>query len=581
MNPDYSQKTVLSWMNDMYFGALALTDFQRSRVWENKLVERYLKAILTGQPTGTLLMVEPGEGLNGRAIDGNDADISEATTLILDGQQRLTSLWHGLTNAGDRSYYIKVNDIEGVDLQIHDVFSRPKTDAAYATVAMQYSNNVIPIQVLYDPPDNPPIVASRLEDWCVEALPDSGPASTLRRAIEQKLRGPLEQYVIWYAKFTGIGADEAVKIFVESNLSSVRIKAFDLAVARAVQIRSDIKFRLRVASFRDQNDRVKHYFSQDQDRWIPDIGEYLLKTACLKIGKSPKDANFEKAVEYLFDDGTTNADAVEESLNSALQFLEDHGVPTKDFIPRVPPIYVIAALQSDLDSLHVTLRAQGLRLIIKYYWWSFFSDRYSSQANDKLHQDYLALRHDLQWLQQNGELQSTAPIFDEAPLTTADQLIQRRLAFRAKSPLGRAITALSLDNRAKDWVTGEEFTPSTVRELESENQLDRHHVFPRKALTQGEGALRRTSPFINHGVNIVLLSKRGNINLGGSEPDVYLHGVLQGDPQLTHQGLENRINSHIAPYGVLREQGGSIRERFEEFLRCRAKMLTQLLADRV
>ena len=85
MNPHYSQKTVLAWMDDMYRGTLALTDFQRSKVWSHELVSRYLKAILSGQPTGTLLMVAREGDLRGRSIDGNDADISEADTLILDG----------------------------------------------------------------------------------------------------------------------------------------------------------------------------------------------------------------------------------------------------------------------------------------------------------------------------------------------------------------------------------------------------------------------------------------------------------------------------------------------------------------
>ena len=67
MNPSYSPKTILDWMNEMHGGSLALADFQRSLVWEDKLVSRYLKAILTDQPTGTLLMVKPGDDLKGRS----------------------------------------------------------------------------------------------------------------------------------------------------------------------------------------------------------------------------------------------------------------------------------------------------------------------------------------------------------------------------------------------------------------------------------------------------------------------------------------------------------------------------------
>ena len=176
-----------------------------------------------------------------------------------------------------------------------------------------------------------------------------------------------------------------MKIFVETNSSSVRVKAFDLAVAQAVEIRSDINLRSRVERFRASHHRVRYYFSQDRHQWISNIGEVLLKIACLKNGPNgmpPKDARFGDAVEYLFESGTEKADDVEANLDAALLFLENRGVPTKDFLPRVPAMYVIAALQSNLEGVHETHRGQALTLITKYLWWSFFSDRYESQAND-------------------------------------------------------------------------------------------------------------------------------------------------------------------------------------------------------
>ena len=585
LNPDYSRKTVLEWVNEMYSGALALTDFQRSRVWSHTLVSRYLKAILAGQPTGTLLMVEPREDLEGRNIDGNDADTSEATTLILDGQQRLTSLWHGMMGKGEQRYYIRVKNLASLDLTVENVVARAEAYQNYTTVNGQFSDNVIPMRKLYDPPDRSPTDATRLENWCAQAIPDDTiKAGSLRRAIEQYLKNPVDQYVIWYAKFTGIDADEAVKIFVDTNRSSVTVKAFDLAVALAVQVGVDIKFRARINQFRTVNDRVKYYFSQDRDRWVPEIGQCLWKIACLKVGENgvpPKNARIEKAVEYLFGDGTANADEVEASLHAALGFLENHGVPTKDFLPRLPPVYVIAALQSEIQGVHETRRSQAINLVRKYMWWSFLSDRYESQANDKLHQDYSGLRSDLRYLQQHGETQMSAPIFNESKMVSEDEFVTAQLFFRAKSPIGRAIAALTLDRKAMDWVTGEELTPSTVRELEADGSLDRHHVFPRKALTQGEGALDPADPRINHGVNIVLLRKKANITLGGKKPTVYLAKLLELDSQLTDQVLAGRVNSHISPYDILRKEDGPISDRYEEFLVERSKRLWQQIKSRV
>ena len=203
LNPDYTRKPVRKWVDEMYRGELALTDFQRSKVWSPVLVSRYLRAVLAGQSTGTLLMVKPGEDLQGRPIDGNSADIRLATTLILDGQQRLTSLWHGLTDAGERRYFIRVKSIADMDLEVCGVVSHSKTNQNYDSVEKQFSADLIPVSLLYDPPDHPREKAPRLEAWCEQAISDAPKAGNLRRAIENGLRDPTIQYEIWYATFDG------------------------------------------------------------------------------------------------------------------------------------------------------------------------------------------------------------------------------------------------------------------------------------------------------------------------------------------------------------------------------------------
>ena len=585
MNPEYTRKTIFNWMNEIHSGHLALADFQRSRVWEDTLVVKFLKAVLTGQTTGTLLMVEPSEDLIGRNVDGGPSDISMATNLILDGQQRLTSLYHGLMDAGARRYYIKVKNLAESDFEICDVIARASTFRDYVTVNGQFSDNVIPVRLLYDPPNHPSTEPTRLEAWCEEAIENSQESNNLRRAIERKFKRPMEQYVIWYAQFTGINLDEAVKIFIETNRSSVKIKAFDLAVAWAVEVRNDLKFRARIEAFHASNGRVQHYFNRDsKDEFIPEIGEFILKIACLKVGRdglAPKQGNFERAVkEFLFVDGSNNADSVERFLNTTLGFLETHGVATKDFVPRVPPIYVIAALQDKLENIHERRRSQALNLLTSYLWWSFLSDRYNIHANDHLHQDYIGLKNDLERISNGDEAQKEAEIFSTAKLIVRGDLLNERNVIKSRSPIGRAITAITLDATPRDWVTGEDFTPNVVRELEIEEELDRHHVFPRRALTHGDGSLRRGHPMINNCLNIVLLRKKANITLRGKEPSAYLAKLQEDDSQLTDEELENRIRSQATPYDELWTAEGSVSNRYREFLERRADLLWGLISAR-
>ncbi len=562
-------------MNMMAQGELALTDFQRSQVWGDSLSARFLKAVILGRPTGTVLLVKSGNKLGRRQIKGNDANVENAQSLILDGQQRLTSLWQALMDTSKRKFYLKVESLRDVNLHVSDLIHRAKDFQGYLSKEDQLSNNVIPLSILYDPPDHDANSPTRLEKWCEGVIPGNAHGSGhLRRAIARNLQKPLQQYKIWFAEFGNISTDEAATIFVEANSSSVKVKAFDLAVARALQLHNPIKLRERVQDFHDKHDRVQHYFKGDEQKWIPNIGEWILKIACLKYhvgeGLSPKDIHFEKALESIFSSGTQDADRVESNLNAALQFIENRGVPTADILPRIPPVYVIAALQDELEQIRATNRSKAVKLLSTYLWRSFFSDRYEKQANDRLYEDYQKLRKDLRRIKQNGDAKGDAPTIRSAQIIEESALCDQDNPFGSKSPIGRAILALALHNHSLDWVTGEELTVSEVRLLGQNNQLNRHHVFPRQTLRDGGLEDRNLK---NHGLNVVLLRQDANITLGGKGPVHYLDKLKRKNTQLTHEELKRRVESHLLSYEKLVSDTGTVANRYKNYLMARARVL--------
>ncbi len=77
-------------------GELALPDIQRPFVWSNTKVRDLFDSMYRGYPIGTLLFWETGADTNTRQVGGGDHD-RVAKQLIVDGQQRLTSLFAVLT----------------------------------------------------------------------------------------------------------------------------------------------------------------------------------------------------------------------------------------------------------------------------------------------------------------------------------------------------------------------------------------------------------------------------------------------------------------------------------------------------
>ena len=285
---------------------------------------------------------------------------------------------------------------------------------------------------------------------------------------------------------------------------------------------------------------------------------------------TPKDSKFGVALHYLFDSGNENADKVESNLEAALQFVEDNGVPNANILPRTPPVYVIAALQDELADVHETDRSKAIKLLTVYLWRSFFSDRYAIQANDRLYEDFKCLREDLRRIRQKKAVKKDAPLFIDAPVITEDALCDQ--TFTSRTSLGNAIIALTLHHHSKDWVTGEELTTGQVRRFERENKLDRHHVFPRKALTDGKNGLDKKDPYINHGLNLVLLRKSANITLGSKDPVLYLND-LKNKANLTDTVLKNRIESHFVPYDSLMGDTGTVTDLYKEYRKARARKL--------
>ncbi len=79
-------------INDISLGQIGLPDIQRPFVWKNAKVRDLFDSMYKGYPVGYLLFWENGQIEGNRAI-GTDAKQLAPNLLIVDGQQRLTSLY--------------------------------------------------------------------------------------------------------------------------------------------------------------------------------------------------------------------------------------------------------------------------------------------------------------------------------------------------------------------------------------------------------------------------------------------------------------------------------------------------------
>jgi hypothetical protein len=89
---EHGQRSIASLVSDIEREVIALPDLQRPFVWEDTKVRDLLDSLFVGFPVGTLVLWHTSNDREARAL-GAERPGLRATTLVIDGQQRLTSLY--------------------------------------------------------------------------------------------------------------------------------------------------------------------------------------------------------------------------------------------------------------------------------------------------------------------------------------------------------------------------------------------------------------------------------------------------------------------------------------------------------
>src|SRR3990170_1487270 len=129
----------------------ALPDFQRDFVWDPAATDELIESIISNFPAGSLLRIKNGQQLvfQPRAVEGAPPLTRETrpSYLILDGQQRLTSLYQALYGCGEHRYFLDLAGLETKKDLEDCVFYLRADEAAkqYGTIAQQAEALVFPL----------------------------------------------------------------------------------------------------------------------------------------------------------------------------------------------------------------------------------------------------------------------------------------------------------------------------------------------------------------------------------------------------------------------------------------------------
>ena len=149
---DTNPRALKDLLAEIHNRTTVLPDFQRDFVWEPGATQELIVSIASNYPAGSILRVRDAKRVfAAREFEGAPPlDGAQHTFLVLDGQQRLTSLYQAFYGVGEHRYYLDLGKLtDGADFEeaIFHVRATTKWAKAREDFAVQARELLLPLSV--------------------------------------------------------------------------------------------------------------------------------------------------------------------------------------------------------------------------------------------------------------------------------------------------------------------------------------------------------------------------------------------------------------------------------------------------
>ena len=531
---------------------VALPDFQRDFVWDPRATEELIESICRSFPAGSLLRIKNGVGFAfaPRAFAGApDLDDHDPSYLILDGQQRLTSLYQALHGTGSHRYFLDLQGlIEGKDLEDCVFFLRNrKARKRYGTLEQQAATLIFPLAELFAGDDG-------FEGWLDRVLERRGEKGDARKDLKQKLRDERKHWVASIETYEfpmvtlsdGTSAEAVCTIFETLNRTGVKLSVFDLLAAR---------FWVEDVRLRNLWDdaRAKHPILDDFDV----DPYYVLQAIAIHSAKAAPSCKRSDVLALDVTQIRKGWTPVVEALAEALTMLRaECGVVVPQWMPYAAMMIPLAAVLAGSQAKAAEVGAMR-EMLKRWFWCSVFTQSYENPPNSQAVKDYAELRR---WLAGGAPPEAVNGFSFDTSLLRQTTPRQRALY--------RGVMALVLRHDARDFHHGKVITAEIIRE----QQIDDHHVFPQRWLRDHEPTVTET--LRDCVLNRTLIDKVTNIRIGKNAPSTYLAEIEKAHKK--PKPVASILRSHLLPES---QSGPLWKDDFEGFLTAREKTLSARIAE--
>jgi hypothetical protein len=461
-------------------GTIQLPDFQRDWIWDDEHVRSLLASISLTYPIGTVMLLQTGNAdvhFKPRLLEGVTLTTSpEPAQLILDGQQRLTSLFLALfsgkpvptrdTRGRDMRRWYYIDMAKALDPQADRddaIISLPEDRklknfrgeviADYSSPDGEYQAGYFPFGAVFDSAK----WRNGYNKWC-----NYDPERLMRfDDFEDQCISAFRQYLVPVIVLGKDTPKEAVcQVFEKVNTGGVALSVFELLTAMYAadnfKLRDDWKLReQRLRHHKILQGLQNTFFLQA----LTLIATYTRKRAQPEMAVSCKRKD---VLRLSLADYQQWAEPITTGFERAAQFLFEQNIFDARDVPYTSQLVPLAAMfvvLGDRANMH-EVRARMAR----WYWCGVFGELYGGATETRFAKDLPDL---IDWVNGGGE-----------PTTVIDANFQpvRLLTMRTRNSAAyKGVSALLMKEGARDFRSG----ISIGAHLYTDDAIDIHHIFPR------------------------------------------------------------------------------------------------------
>lgn len=564
---DSTKRSLEDVLKDVSIGKIQLPDFQRGWVWDDSHVRGLLVSIARSFPVGAVMLLETGgeTRFQIRPVEGVrlPENAAAAELLILDGQQRLTTLTQVLSIDGpvatrndkgrdiERYYYWDIqralDGVESLDEAIVAVEADKCLRENFGRdIRLDLSTPEKEYQQLYFP-CRQTMNSDAWEEGLQEACPDQfGLYMKFRKQILQAFRN-YQLPVIQLHKST---SKEAVcLVFEKVNTGGVPLNVFELVTATYAADGYNLRDDWFGSAARKVGSRHKR-LAQEPVLKALESTDFLQAIAMLhtlerrradlaagKIGKqvTPVTAKRATILDMPLSAYQAWAEKAEEGFTRAAKFLKRECVRDGRDLPYRTQLAPLAAVLALLGERWKEPRIY--EKLARWYWCGVLGELYGGAVETRIANDVEDL---LAWIERDGDATEPRTIHDAAFRPDRLDRMTSRLSAAYKG-----LNVLLLRERAADF-----FWKGTISELDAEDvALDIHHIFPQD-WCEKHGIAKKQ---YNTVVNKTPLSYKANRMIGGVSPSNYLAKLQRHEQvKIDDAAMDAILRTHAIEPGFLR-----------------------------